>query len=392
MTAALVSAVFAFRHPRERTGTDERRPDGGAATDGRLRILHLIVSLGSTNTEYNEHCLPMRHERAVTVCSFTPAAVSVPEEIELFAGDGTYVGYWRALRRALKAHPYDVVHVHAPRTAGMLLLASASVGRRMKDTVATLHNSWENFKPLARPMLFVIAATFGATVSCGRSASETLPSALKRTAGRRFHVIQNGTDTERVAAALASMSPRRERDSGRFTVTWVGRMLPRKDPLTMLDAAELLPEDVDVVFIGDGEELPRLQREVARRRAHGRVRLAGLLEREDVYREIAGSDVFVSTSAGEGLPVAVLEAMACGTPVVLSDIAPHREIEDAEIRFVAVGDAAGFAAEIERMLALPLEERTALGRLGKEVVDRRFSLTAMQHRYGEVYESLRARV
>ncbi|HYG71083.1 MAG TPA: glycosyltransferase family 4 protein, partial [Actinomycetota bacterium] len=290
--------------------------------------------------------------------------------------------------RALRAHDYDIVHVHAPRTAAMLLLASASLGRSMKNSVATLHNSWENFKPLAKPLLFVIAASFGATVSCGRSADASMPRALKRLAGSRWHVVQNGTDIDRVAAAIATTPAGSGRSAGRCTVSWVGRMLKRKDPLTMLDAAASLGEDVDVVFIGDGEELPHLRAEVERRGLGGRVRLAGLLGREDVYREIARSDVFVSTSAGEGLPVAVLEAMAVGAPVVLSDIAPHREIEAAEIRFVPVGDAAGFARAIDDVLALPAQERVALGQLGQEAVRRTFSLEAMHAGYERVYHEL----
>jgi glycosyltransferase involved in cell wall biosynthesis len=384
-----LAAVAAVRRSRDLEINDVQPPH--AWSDHRLRILHLIVSLGSTNTEYNEHCLPMRRDRDVSVCSFTRASVEVPQDIELFEGDGTYTGFWRILREALRAHDYDIVHVHAPRTAAVLLLVSASLGRRMTNSVATLHNSWENFKPLARPVLFLIAATFGATVSCGRSADESMPGALKRLAGSRWHVVQNGTDIDRVEAAIATMPPEADRPLGRRTVSWVGRMLKRKDPSTMLDAAAHLGEDVDVVFIGDGEELPHLRAEVERRGLDGRVRLVGLLGREDVYREIARSDVFVSTSAGEGLPVAVLEAMAAGAPVVLSDIPPHREIEGAEIRFVPVGDAAGFARAIDEVLALPVHERVALGRAGQEVVKRGFSLEAMHAGYEHVYRELMPR-
>ena len=355
----------------------------------RLRVLHLSASLVVTNTEYNEHCLPMRHQRDIAICSFSRAAVQVPPEITLFEGDGTYRGFWRTLRRAIDAGPYDVVHVHAPRTAVFLIAMSLVRRRSMAGTVATLHNSWENFKPTARPLLFAIAATFGAIVSCGRSAAASMPGALRRLAGARFHVVQNGTDTERITRALEGM-PLVEHRADRFTVTWVGRMLPRKDPSTMLEAAELLGEDVELVFIGDGEERAPLERDVARRGLGHRVHVMGLLEREQVYKEIAASDLYVSTSKGEGLPVAVLEAMTCGTPVVLSDIPPHREIEGAELSFVPVGDPAAFAKAIDRFRSMPLEERQALGRRGKDVVEAGFSLAAMNEGYDRVYAAVRS--
>ena len=61
-----------------------------------------------------------------------------------------------------------------------------------------------------------------------------------------------------------------------------------------------------------------------------RVTMTGLIPRDEVFLRCASADVLVSTSHGEGLPVAVIEAMAAGCPVILSDIPPHRELMDGE--------------------------------------------------------------
>lgn len=359
-----------------------------SVSDDRLRVLHLIVSLGPTNTEYNEHCLPMAHEREITVCSFSEARVAIPDEITAFCGDGSYRGFWRALRSALRDGPYDILHVHAPRTAILLMLMMLRLHVRMSNAVCTVHNSFANFRPLGRVLLFPVFAWFPAIVVCSRSAYESLPATLRRLGGRRIAVVQNGVDTDRVRRVTGAMTPAEGRG---FTVVWVGRLLPRKDPRSAVDAFLNMASEGDrLLIIGDGEMAPALRRHIDARGLGSRVTVTGLVGRDEVYRSLVDGDVYLSTSHGEGLPVAVLEAMACGIPVVLSDIAPHREIAETvgDVPLIPKGDVHAFAAALRGIRMLPPEERTDLGDRGRRAVEERFSLPAMHRGYAGVYEGL----
>jgi glycosyltransferase involved in cell wall biosynthesis len=122
-------------------------------------------------------------------------------------------------------------------------------------------------------------------------------------------------------------------------------------------------------------------------RVAARVQLTGLIARENVYEHLSSADVFVFASRGEGLPVAVLEAMACRCPVVLSDIPPHREVAAGAdfIPLVAPDDASGFAREIRRLRGLSARQRAAIGEECRRIAERRFSLGAMHRAYEEVY-------
>jgi len=96
----------------------------------RLRILHVIFLLGETNSQYNEHCLPVKDERDLSICTYFEPKLEVPEEIEVFAGDGTLHGFFRAIGAAVRASRYDVIHAHAPPTAVLLMLGLARQQRR----------------------------------------------------------------------------------------------------------------------------------------------------------------------------------------------------------------------------------------------------------------------
>lgn len=181
------------------------------------------------------------------------------------------------------------------------------------------------------------------------------------------------------------------RGGGRFKVLSVGRLEPVKDPGTLLEAfASLDTEDADLVVVGAGSLEPSVKDHVRELELENAVTLAGLIPRDEVFRQCASADVLVSTSHGEGLPVAVIEAMATECPVILSDIPPHRELADGAdfIPIVPTGDREAFAREIRRFMTMPAEERRNIGQLCREHVLARFTLPIMHQGTEAVYRLL----
>ena len=66
-------------------------------TGRRLKVLHLILMLGETNGQYNEHCLPLIGERDLSIGTYFVPRLTPPSEITMFAGDGTLRGFFRSL-------------------------------------------------------------------------------------------------------------------------------------------------------------------------------------------------------------------------------------------------------------------------------------------------------
>jgi glycosyltransferase involved in cell wall biosynthesis len=152
-----------------------------------------------------------------------------------------------------------------------------------------------------------------------------------------------------VAADLVA-EVRARRNLTRPYVLTVGTLEPRKGLLTVLRAFDRLGPDAkdhDLVVIGGrGWQDRALVRALEERSASRRVRWLGYVSETDLVALYTGADLFVFASTLEGFGLPVLEAMACGVPVIASDVAALREVAGCAARFVPSGDDAAFAHAI----------------------------------------------
>ena len=358
--------------------------------EAKLKILHLVLAIGATNTTYNEHCLPVADKRDLAICAYFPSDIVPPRAIAYFAGNGALMGFFRALRAALDANEYDVIHAHSPHVA-VLFLAAALLRHRayLPKTVVTVHDSYEDFKLRNRLLFLPVFAMFRKVVCCSEASYASFPALFRGLAGRRLGFVQNGVDLariDRVASAARPGAP-----DGSFTVMAVSRLVDVKNPACAVAAfRKSAGATARLQYIGDGPLRAALIAETRTEGLANRVEFTGLAPRETVFAHLLNADLFLSTSRGEGLPIAVLEAMACRLPVVLSDIPPHREIAHGVdfIPLVDPDDVEGFAREIRRYQEMPVPERWAIGRRCRRLVEDRFSLDAMHAGYQRVYNQV----
>jgi glycosyltransferase involved in cell wall biosynthesis len=264
----------------------------------------------------------------------------------------------------------------------------------MHRTVYTVHNSYQNYKLRNKLLIIPIFAFFRRMVCCGQACFESYPGFYKWLAGDRLCFIPNGLDIGRVDRVIEKAS--RYSSNGHYTVASVGRLIPIKNPLCVLSAFQqsvrkdgfgAADQASRLVFIGEGHLRGSLVKAIKAGNLAGQVELTGLIPRDQVFESLSKADVVISASRGEGLPNAIIEAMACGCPVILSDIAPHREIAGGAdfIPLIPPDDVAGFAREMQRYKQMPAAARAAIGAKCRKLVEERFSLAAMQSRYEEVY-------
>ena len=206
----------------------------------------------------------------------------------------------------------------------------------------------------------------------------------------RIAVIYNGVDLDRFAPEPAGARPLSE-SAERLVIT-VGRLVPAKDLDLFLEAAAVLVRERPEArfwIVGDGPCRGSLERSASKNGLDGRVSFLG--ERGDVPRLLQAADVFWLTSAWEGLPNALLEAMACEKPVVARDVGACREIICHEVNgyLVPGRDADQFARYTLDLLADAAQARE-MSLAARRRAEEKFSLPAMVRATEQLYGSLLA--
>lgn len=355
---------------------------------GKLSVLHIILTIRETSAPYNEHCLPWAGERDISICTYFRSDIIPPGTITLFEGDGSLTGFFRVLSAALQAKEYDIIHAHSPHVGFLFLVRTLGSRRKFTfPTVATVHDSYPNFKLRNRLMLIPVFSGFQRVICCGRASFDSFPSFYKRLAGDRLAVVQNGLDIARVDR-IAANTRQRYRHMNDFTIAAISRLVDIKNPFSLLSAFQQSADQSSrLVHMGDGPLRQSLITKSREARSENQVEYTGLIPREKVFEYLLNVDLFISVSRGEGLPISVLEAMACRCPAILSDIPPHREIAEGVdfIPLIQPDDVAGFVRAIKKFRDMPRSERITVGQKCRKLVEERFSLTAMHAGYAEIY-------
>jgi glycosyltransferase involved in cell wall biosynthesis len=212
-----------------------------------------------------------------------------------------------------------------------------------------------------------------------------------------LRVIPNGVALEAFAGAAGRGAVLRAQwgvADGAAVIGTLGRLSPEKNLAVFLRMAALLRprragDGWRCVVVGEGPARPGLEDLAASLGLGGRVIFAG--EQDDVAAALAAMDLFVMTSDTEGMPNAVLEAMAAGLPVVATRVGgtPEVVVPGETGYLLPRRDAEGMAGRVAALLDDP-GERRRLGEAGRERVTRDFSAETMVRATCALYEEVLA--
>jgi glycosyltransferase involved in cell wall biosynthesis len=295
------------------------------------------------------------------------------------------------LARAMRADRIEVVHAHLFGDSLHGYLASRAAGR--PPVVLTLHIGVEGCTGLQRRGYAWLLARCARAIACSDAVARSFAPLLAT--GRAMQVIANGIETLPAAAPPAPerAALRRSLGAGPDEVLFavIGRLAEQKGHRYLLAAFAALVREHGVaarlLVLGEGELRERLERQAAEADIADRVLFAGL--RSDVPALLPAVDTVVFSSLFEGLPVALLEAMAAGRCIVATDVPGIVEAvrPEREAVIVPIGDARGLAAGLLRVVRTPgLAAR--LGDAARARFLAEFTAERMVARYAAVYEDV----
>ncbi len=168
---------------------------------------------------------------------------------------------------------------------------------------------------------------------------------------------------------------------------FAGRLSLEKNILAIIRAFQkvLARQTAVLLLCGEGELQPRIEEAIRAENLEGRVLLPGYVQ--NLWELMKQADLFISASTFEGHPNAVLEAMACGCPLVVSDIPAHRAFLDEEkATFFDPGRIADMAQGILACLENPERARVKARKAKSEAAS--YSVAAVADKYEKIYHSI----
>lgn len=283
------------------------------------------------------------------------------------------------LRETLRqANPY-IVHTHGYKAT---ILAGALGLWNGTPTITTYHG--EAFQAVGVSVYMRVETPILRRLPAIAAVSVPIRDELVRrgVARERIHFVPNGVrDPKRLSATSPPPAP---------VILIVGRLSPEKNidvALRAVNQARAELPDLKLIIAGEGPERGRLCSLIAQLGLSEVVELLGYVHDVDVL--MSRASCFLLPSQTEGMPLALLEAMACGLPIIASAVGAIPEVarRGSEAVLVSPGDPGALAQAIKRVLTdRGLAE--ALGRNARHRFAEHYTATVMADRYMALYQSV----
>ncbi len=322
--------------------------------------------------------------------SFWPRFVAAGIDVQTL-GLSRLQGLFKAraqVRKFLDHNPVDILHTQGVRAD--TLVARLTDGPKRMATLRCLPQSDYPYLYGAIAGRLMASQHFWALSQLDHVvgvSDEVTENMLRYSRPRQSSTIANGVDTDRFAPVDHATKLRLRNDAAipPDAKLWlvVGDLIGRKNPRFVAEAFQKFqrnfPDD-HLVFLGDGPQRAALHPFVS-----DTIRMVGAVTAPEQYMQMA--DYVISASQAEGLPNAILEAMACGCPAVLSDIAPHAQLlnTDGLGELFTLGNK---SACIAAMATLRAKERSMMAQTIRSHMMTHYSAKGMSAAYQSLYRMM----
>ena len=346
---------------------------------GKDYEVHVATKLGNRQQEFDDIGV-IKHNVDFSRSPYSPKVFKSLQQME----------------RILEEIRFSLVHVHTPVAAFVTRLACQ---RTNTHPVLYTAHGFHFYKgaPLKNWLLYYNMEKLAAHWTDGLITinEEDYKAAQKfklRKNGKVFFVPGVGVDIASLEQRARSISRSKKRKElglsvGTAVIITVGELNANKNHIQALKAlSKLTKTNFHYLIVGNGESEQKLKKAVNELMLQDKVSFLGF--RRDVLELLAASDVFILTSRREGLPKALMEAMAVGLPIIATDVRGNRDlVKSGENGYlVPLDDAEQTAIAIERLIDSE-DLRRSMGEKSKELV-KQYDLQNILKEMEKIYDNI----
>ena len=298
--------------------------------------------------------------------------ISLPLEKCMFSPRNVFAAH--QLRALLRREDYALVSLHTSLAAFFARLALRPAWKGRPVVMNTVHGYlFDDATPLLKRQLLLSAERLTAPVTDWLLTMSRQDDDIAHhyALGKDIRFTRGmGIDTPHFTppdeAHKAQLRTQLGLDSSALILVYAAEFSGRKNQSTLIQAMPRLPENTVLVLLGRGERLEECRALAETLGVASRVRFPGFVQNTKDYYQAA--DLCVSSSRSEGLPFNIMEAMACGLPVIASDVKGHQDLVHPGVTglLYPFGDADAFSGAVHQ-LDNP-QRRQQMGRAARQAI------------------------
>lgn len=276
-----------------------------------MKVIRLFSKISATSAPYNQFSKGFKSVKSINLPYFKDDS-----ENKYFH----YIPYTiNVILSTIKNSEPVVIHTHNIYLLPVSIILKVFLKRKI---IFTLHTSFHLLNLRNKILSISLFYYLDAIVCCSNSVYKSLPQYISK---KNIFVIVNGIRSDLIYQIYQS-SKLLVKSHKNFKIIQACRFVKGKNIDCGIDYViknnSIYNDKLKLDIYGDGPLLKKLMFIYK----NNFISFHGAVPRDKLYKKISSSNAFISLSDGEGMPVAVLESIALGVPVILSDIPPHREV------------------------------------------------------------------
>lgn len=295
------------------------------------------------------------------------------------------------LARILKDNEIDVLHCHVHKPTVYGVMAAKLAGTPV--VLSHVHGLGRSRNFRRKLMNYLLSRKCSRIISVANGVKEDVLRNNWRMPADKVVVLENSVDYERFAEVSIDKTEARRMlgvSPDAFVFGTVGRLAPTKGLSFLIEAFSRAKEKIasaQLVLLGTGQSQAELEQQASKTSCSDSIHFLG--HRDNIEQLYRAMDVFVLSSVAEGMPRAILEAMAAGVPCIATEVGgvpeilPNRDVG----RLVPAKDPIALAGEMIALAQSPAEQIEELAKEASDRVRRYYSHKVVGEKLGNLYEN-----